>query len=48
MTRWGEFDDLLHIDELEEAGSTKPENPPKGTVELVLWQHMLSDLRKYI
>lgn len=48
MTRWGEFDDLHHIDKLEEAGSAKPENPPKGTVELVLWQHMLSDLRKYI
>lgn len=47
MTRWGEFDDLHHIDELEEAESTKPENPPKGTVELV-WQHMFSDLRKYI
>uniref|UniRef100_A0A671PMG9 Ras association domain family member 6 n=1 Tax=Sinocyclocheilus anshuiensis TaxID=1608454 RepID=A0A671PMG9_9TELE len=29
----GEFDDLHHIDELEEAGSTKPENPPKDYVE---------------
>ncbi|XP_016092975.1 ras association domain-containing protein 6-like isoform X2 [Sinocyclocheilus grahami] len=33
MTRWGEFDDLHHIDELEEAGSTKPENPPKDYIE---------------
>lgn len=30
MTRWGEFDDL-RIDELEEAGPTKPENPIKGS-----------------
>lgn len=48
MTRWGEFDDLHHTEELEETGSTKPENPPKGTVELVLWQNVSSDLRKYI
>lgn len=33
MTRWGEFDDLHHIDELEEAESTKPENPPKDYIE---------------
>uniref|UniRef100_A0A673HRE0 Ras association domain-containing protein 6-like n=1 Tax=Sinocyclocheilus rhinocerous TaxID=307959 RepID=A0A673HRE0_9TELE len=33
MTRWGEFDDLHHIDELEEAGSTNPEDPPKDYIE---------------
>lgn len=31
MTRWGEFDDL-RIDEVEEAGPTKPENPIKGYI----------------
>lgn len=33
MTRWGEFDDLHHTEELEETGSTKPENPPKDYIE---------------
>lgn len=32
MTRWGEFDDLHHIDELEEAESTNLEDPPEGSV----------------
>ncbi|XP_048031347.1 ras association domain-containing protein 6 [Megalobrama amblycephala] len=32
MTRWGEFDDL-RIDEVEEAGPTKPENPTKDYIE---------------
>ncbi|XP_026075089.1 ras association domain-containing protein 6-like [Carassius auratus] len=32
MTRWGEFDDLHHIDELEEAESTEPEDPPTGYI----------------
>lgn len=41
MTRWGEFDDLHHIDELEEADTTKTESPPKGTMELVLRQHVI-------
>ncbi|RXN14820.1 ras association domain-containing 6-like protein [Labeo rohita] len=33
MTRWGEFDDLHHIDELEEADTTKTESPPKDYIE---------------
>ncbi|XP_043105730.1 ras association domain-containing protein 6, partial [Puntigrus tetrazona] len=33
MTRWGEFDDLHHIDELEEAEYTKPDNPPEDYIE---------------
>ncbi|XP_051539301.1 ras association domain-containing protein 6-like isoform X3 [Myxocyprinus asiaticus] len=36
MTRWGEFDDLHHIDELEEViqdGSKKPDNPTEEYTE---------------
>lgn len=39
MTRWGEFDDL-RIDEVEEAGPTKPENPTKGSISFTFQQQL--------